>query len=231
MVFSSPLFLFLFFPVFFLLYYLLKGRARICWLLLGSLVFYAWGEPVYVLLMAGEILLIWGCGLGIRRARSLGNRKAAAALLVLGIATALGALLYFKYANLFVTEFRRIAGIRKKWKDIALPIGISFYTFQSLSYLVDVWKGKVPAQGNLIRLGAYIAMFPQLIAGPIVRYEQVAEDMDALAKRSRSPSLEDISTGLRRMIIGLSKKVLVADRKSTRLNSSHPTTSRMPSAA
>ena len=212
MVFSSPLFLFFFFPVFFLLYYLLPSRARMPWLLAGSLFFYAWGEPVYVLLMAGEILMIWLCGLGIQSGLDRGRRKQAALFLILGILLALGALIYFKYANLFVTEFRRLAGIRKRWKSIALPIGISFYTFQSLSYLVDVWKGRVRARRNLIRLGAYISMFPQLIAGPIVRYEQIAGDLDLLAEGRKKPSLEEVCAGLGRMILGLSKKVLIANQ-------------------
>ena len=212
MVFSSPLFLFFFFPVFFLLYYVLPARVRIPWLLAGSLFFYAWGEPVYVLLMAGEILMIWLCGLGIQSARDRGKTRQAALFLALGVLLALGALLYFKYANLFVTEYRRLAGIRKRWKSIALPIGISFYTFQSLSYLIDVWKGRVQARRNLLRLGAYISMFPQLIAGPIVRYGQIAEDLDLLADGRKKPSLQEVSAGMARMILGLSKKVLLANQ-------------------
>ena len=212
MVFSSPLFLFFFFPIFFLLYYLLPSRAKVVWLLAGGLLFYAWGEPVYVFLMIGEILMIWGCGAGIQRALDSGKRKQAVFFLVLGLVLALGALVYFKYTNLFVTEFRRLAGIKKRWKSIALPIGISFYTFQALSYLVDVWKGRIRVQKSPVRLGAYISMFPQLIAGPIVRYEQVSADLDMLASGRKKPSLEDVSAGAVRMIIGLSKKILLANQ-------------------
>jgi len=209
MVFSTPLFLFVFFPVFFGLYLLLPARAKIPWLLIGSLVFYAWGEPAHVFLMAGEILLIWGIGLGIQRARDRGRPRLASLLLFLGVLLILGALVYFKYANLFVTGFRRLTGVRIRWKTVALPIGISFYSFQALSYLVDVRRGRFPAQRNLIRLGAYISMFPQLIAGPIVRYDQVARDLDALARGESRP---DLSEGMGRMILGLGKKVLIANQ-------------------
>ena len=212
MVFSTPLFLFVFFPVFFGLYLLLPARAKIPWLLIGSLVFYAWGEPAHVFLMAGEILLIWGIGLGIQRARDRGRPRLASLLLFLGVLLILGALVYFKYANLFVTGFRRLTGVRIRWKTVALPIGISFYSFQALSYLVDVRRGRFPAQRNLIRLGAYISMFPQLIAGPIVRYDQVARDLDALARGESRPGLSDLYGGMGRMILGLGKKVLIANQ-------------------
>ena len=204
MVFSSLTFLFAFLPVFFLVYFLsgkLFGiRGMNLALLLFSLFFYAWGEPVYVLLMLFSICANYGFGLLAERAK----RKRG--VLALAAAVNLSLIIVFKYSGLFVSSLNSLSGLGLAVPEIALPIGISFYTFQALSYVVDVCRGEVKAQRSIISFGAYISMFPQLIAGPIVRYETVAPQID-----SRKPREEDIAWGIRRFLIGLGKKTLIAN--------------------
>ena len=203
MVFSSLTFLFLFLPAVIACYFLLPGvRARNCVLLLFSLVFYAWGEPVYVLLMLLSILLNYLAGLGMER---FPRRKKP--LLLLALAFNLGAIGYFKYAGFFLASVSSLFALRLPALRIALPIGISFYTFQILSYVIDVYRGRTAAQKNLLSLATYITMFPQLVAGPIVRYETVRDELSV-----RKVSLDDFTEGLSRFFFGLGKKVLIANQ-------------------
>ena len=193
MLFSSIPFLYYFLPVTVLLYWAVPKRAKNASLLLCSLFFYGWGEPKYLLLMAATILLGYGFGLLIERFRTR-------LVLTAALAFPIAFLLYFKYTDFFLGMFSL------PLMGIALPIGISFYTFQILSYLVDVYRGDVPAQRNPIDFAAYVALFPQLVAGPIVRYQAVAEEL-----RSRHTSQDDVACGIRRFVIGLGKKVLIAN--------------------
>ena len=203
MLFSSIPFLYYFLPCVLLLYFLAPKRLKNAVLLLASLVFYAWGEPIYVLLMAGSIASGYVLGLLIEKFRAMPLGKL---FLIVSVAISLGLLGYFKYVDFFISNFNAVFGLSVPLLRIALPIGISFYTFQLLSYTIDVYRGTVAAQRNFITLAAYIAMFPQLIAGPIVRYSDVAAQL-----KSRTHSFEKIALGIRRFILGLAKKILIAN--------------------
>ncbi len=195
MVFSSNVFLFAFLPGVLVTYFCLPRRFRNAVLLLWSLFFYGWGEPVYLLLMLGDILLNYLCGRWIGWSRQRGKRGRTA--MVTGVILNLLLLAFFKYAG-----FLSGGAIR----GIVLPIGISFYIFQSMSYCIDVYRQDAPMQRNVLTFGTYVTLFPQLIAGPIVRYADVAEMME-----SRRENLSQFSSGVRRFIVGLSKKVLLAN--------------------
>ncbi len=203
MVFSSLTFLFAFLPVTLLGYRLLPKRLRIGFLLLVSLFFYAWGEPLYVFLMIGSILVNWG--IGFKVAGDGPHRKA---WLALAIGLNLLLLLIFKYTGLLWDTVKGLfpAPISEKTVAIRLPIGISFFTFQIMSYVIDVYRGKARAQKNPIVFGAYVSMFPQLIAGPIVRYVDIEEQLD-----SPDLSLESFALGVRLFVTGLGKKALLAN--------------------
>lgn len=203
MLFSSIPFLYYFLPLVLAVYFLTPARFRNAVLLLASLIFYAWGEPKYVLLMLASILS--GCGFGLLQERYRGQ-KGAKLFCGLSVAVSLSFLLYFKYADFFLENFNAATGLGVPLLRIALPIGISFYTFQIISYTVDVYRGE-PAQKNLIHLAAYVAMFPQLIAGPIVRYSDIAQQLE---HRSHSTALA--AEGVRRFLIGLGKKILIANQ-------------------
>ena len=200
MIFSSIPFLYYFLPLALLLCYLVPSRARNAFLLLASLVFYAWGEPKYLPIMAAATALGYGFGLAIERFRRF--RKP---LLVLSITSSLGFLLYFKYADFFLENLNGL-GLNVPLLRLALPVGISFYTFQILSYTVDVYRGEVKAQGNPIDLACYVTFFPQLIAGPIVRYKDIAAQL-----RDRPQNLDNLRLGTGRFLVGLGKKVLLAN--------------------
>lgn len=203
MLFSSIPFLYYFLPLVLAVYFLTPARFRNAVLLLASLIFYAWGEPKYVLLMLASILSGYGFGLLQERYR---GQKGAKLVCGLSVAVSLSFLLYFKYADFFLENFNAATGLGVPLLRIALPIGISFYTFQIISYTVDVYRGE-PAQKNLIHLAAYVAMFPQLIAGPIVRYSDIAQQLE---HRSHSTALA--TEGVRRFLIGLGKKILIANQ-------------------
>lgn len=203
MLFSSIPFLYYFLPLVLAVYFLTPARFRNVVLLLASLIFYAWGEPKYVLLMLASILSGYGFGLLQERYR---GQKGAKLVCGLSVAVSLSFLLYFKYADFFLENFNAATGLGVPLLRIALPIGISFYTFQIISYTVDVYRGE-PAQKNLIHLAAYVAMFPQLIAGPIVRYSDIAQQLE---HRSHSTALA--AGGVRRFLIGLGKKILIANQ-------------------
>ena len=204
MLFSSIPFLYAFLPLVLLVYFIVPKCLKNAVLLVFSLVFYAWGEPRYVFIMIVSVT----CGyvLGILIDKYKNSRTLSRLFLILSAVISLGLLAYFKYANFFIKNFAALTGLSLPLLKIVMPIGISFYTFQLLSYTIDVYRGNVPAQKNYITLAAYIALFPQLIAGPIVRYSDVAEQL-----RNRTHTFEKISHGIRRFIIGLSKKVLVAN--------------------
>ena len=200
MVFSSLLFLYAFLPVCLLLYFLVPGlTGKNIVLLCASLVFYAWGEPVYVFLMLAVAALNWGFGLLLGKKRSKG-------LLALCVALNLASLVVFKYAGFLVENCNALFGTAFRVPQISLPIGISFYTFQALSYSVDVYRKDVGAQRSYWKFLLYVSMFPQLIAGPIVRYVDVAAQIE-----SRESDPENVFRGVTRFCVGLGKKVLLAD--------------------
>ena len=206
MVFASPVFLFVFFPVFLPVYRLLPPKARPYWLLAGSLAFYFWGEPVYVLLMVAVILVTWAAGFAVAVLKEKKRDRAAGAVVVLSVLLILSGLIWFKYSEFLLTALRDLFHARWRIASVVLPIGISFYTFQAVSYVIDVRRGSVRAIRNPFKVGAYISMFPQLIAGPIVRAGEIAENLDA-----PQMSLEASWHGMIRFIRGLGKKVLLAN--------------------
>ena len=204
MVFSSLIFIFAFLPVTLALYYLVPFKAKNVVLLLCSLVFYAWGEPVYVVLMILNIAFNYVAGLDI--SMNADNLKRKRAALILCMVFDLGLLGFFKYAGFVVDNINVLFGCDIPFRAVGLPVGISFYTFQVMSYIIDVYKGEIKAQKNPLTLGVYVTMFPQLIAGPIVQYSDVEKQ---LAQRVISREL--FSSGVSRFIVGLSKKVILAN--------------------
>ena len=203
MLFSSIPFAFYFLPAVLALYFAVPFLFKNAVLLVFSLVFYAWGEPGYLLLMAVSILLGWLFGLLIGKYRGTARARL---FLVLSVAVSLGLLGWFKYADFAVNTLNAL-GLNLPLPHVALPIGISFYTFQILSYTIDVYRGDALPQRSPVDFGAYVSMFPQLIAGPIVRYSDVARQL-----KHRTHSLEKASLGVRRLLIGLGKKVLIANQ-------------------
>lgn len=205
MVFSSTIFLCVYLPLVLLGYYICPKKGRNLFLLIASLVFYAWGEPKYVFLMIFSILVNYIFGRLMDKHRE--NKKRLKLMLVLSVVIDIGLLSVFKYTDFIITNVNAIFGANFDLLNIALPIGISFYTFQAMSYTIDVYRDDVRVQKNLIDFGMYITMFPQLIAGPIVRYADV---QDQLAERSVTTA--DFSEGIMRFVVGLGKKVLLANQ-------------------
>ena len=203
MLFSSIPFLYCFLPAVVLAYFLVPQRLKNAVLLVFSLLFYGWGEPRYVFLMMTTIAIFYGCGLAIGKAQTQNYKKL---WLTLSVAVGIGLLAIFKYADFFIENINAATGISIPLLRLALPVGISFYTFQSLSYTIDVYRGKAAVQRDPIAFGAYVTLFPQLIAGPIVRYTDVARELN-----SRTHSWEDAMLGIRRFLIGLGKKIILAD--------------------
>ena len=201
MLFSSIPFLFYFLPPVLLLYFLTPDRWKNLTLLLSSLVFYGWGEPRFLLFMLASIAQ--GYAFGRLMERYPRHKRP---FLILSAVLSLGLLGYCKYAGFFLRTLGTLTGLSLPALQIALPIGISFYTFQVLSYVVDVYRGTVPPQRNLLQLATYVAMFPQLIAGPIVRYADIAPELTR-----RRHTLTDAAAGARRFVVGLGKKVLIAN--------------------
>lgn len=211
MVFSSTVFLFLFLPLVIMIYYnpFVKGRKfKNLFLLLASLFFYAWGEPVYVFLMLISISVTWILAFFLR-----GRYKKV--VLTVGIIYHVGVLFIFKYLTFLTSQLGLILNQDFSYIKIALPIGISFFTFQLMSYFLDVYKGEAKPQKNIFNLGLYVSLFPQLIAGPIVRYNEIEEQIN-----TRVESVENVSAGMKRFIYGLSKKLLLADYLSAIADSS-----------
>lgn len=203
MLFSSIPFLYYFLPAVLILYFIVPQKLKNLVLLVSSLFFYGWGEPRYVIIMSVAIVTGYVFGRLIEAFRGKGLSKV---FLILSVLSAVAILGYFKYADFFIENFNAVTGLSLPLLKIALPIGISFYLFQLLSYTVDVYRGDVPVQKNIISFGAYIALFPQLIAGPIVRYADIAEQL-----QHRTHSFEKCAYGIRRFMIGLSKKILLAN--------------------
>ena len=204
MLFSSIPFLYYFLPLVLAVYFLVPRGAKNAVLFASSLLFYAWGEPRFCVFMLLSILQGYVFGRLIEKHAQ--NKKRSKLFLTASVALSLALLAYCKYADFFLSSVNAVTGLSFKLLHVTLPIGISFYTFQILSYVVDVYRGEVPAQKSFLKLGTYIAMFPQLIAGPIVRYADIAPQLD-----SRQTTLEDVSSGACRFVIGLSKKVLLAN--------------------
>ena len=204
MLFSSIPFLYYFLPLVLAVYFLTPRAGKNAVLFLSSLLFYAWGEPRFCIFMLLSILQGYVFGRLIEKHAQ--NKKRSKLFLTASVALSLALLAYCKYADFFLSSVNAVTGLSFKLLHVTLPIGISFYTFQILSYVVDVYRGEVPAQKSFLKLGTYIAMFPQLIAGPIVRYAEIAPQLD-----SRQTTLEDLSSGACRFVIGLSKKVLLAN--------------------
>ncbi|MGG1518437.1 MBOAT family protein [Paenibacillus oryzisoli] len=204
MVFSSLIFLFQFLPAALLVYYASPKRLRNVVLLTASLIFYAWGEPLYIFLMIFATVFDYANGLLIDKFR---HRKAIARTIFIGsLSGNLAILCFYKYAGFIVDNLNRLFHLQLQAADLPLPVGISFYTFQTMSYVVDVYLGKTAAQRNLAAFGTYVAMFPQLVAGPIVKYGEVARQLV-----SRSVTLERFGEGAEWFIRGLAKKVLLAN--------------------
>lgn len=202
MVFSSVTFLFYFLPGFLVLYFLAPAWAKNTVLLLCSLFFYAWGEPAFVLVLLLSIALNYGFGRALESARK--------PILIAGIATNLLLLGVFKYLDFLLGALQQVLPVAERWVPsdvgLALPLGISFFTFQSVSYLIDVYRKDTRPERNIVTMGAYIAMFPQLVAGPIVRYKTIVEDL-----HKKRLSMESAYAGIRYFVVGLAMKVLLAD--------------------
>lgn len=209
MVFSTTTFLFLFLPTVLAVYYIpfvKKNRSLSNFMLTAaSIVFYAWGEPIFVLVMLGSIIINWAFGLAVKK--NLKKSKSKAKLAVgLSVAVDLSILLVFKYLTFILENYNLLFNKNINTLNIALPIGISFFTFQAMSYVIDVYRGKGEAQKNPLNVALYISFFPQLIAGPIVRYETVADEI-----QNRRENIDDFCNGVYRFMLGLCKKVLIAN--------------------
>ncbi|MBE5934761.1 MAG: MBOAT family protein [Lachnospiraceae bacterium] len=203
MLFSSITFLYVFLPIIVALYFIVPYKVKNYVLLLASLIFYAWGEPKYIIIMIVQIILGYIFAIIIDKYRDKSSVKYMLAMIVI---VNLGFLVYFKYANFFIRTFGQVTGVSVNLLKIALPIGISFYTFQIVSYVIDVYRGTVALQKNPFYLATYISFFPQLIAGPIVRYVDVEKQLV-----ERKSDFDKIAHGIRRFVLGLGKKVLIAN--------------------
>ena len=201
MVFSSLLFLFRFLPLILIAYFAVPKRFRNGVLFIGSLIFYGWGEPVYISLLLFSSLVDFTHGKMIGRLLEQGDKRKARWVVASSAVINLGLLGFFKYTDFLLGAVNAWFGTQIPLLGLALPIGISFYTFQTMSYTIDVYRGKAKVQNNLINFGAYVAMFPQLIAGPIVRYSTIAEELD-----ERQESYDQFADGISIFILGLGGK-------------------------
>lgn len=205
MVFSSLLFMFIYLPIVLAVYYIVPLKWRNIWLFAVNLVFYAWGEPVYVFLMLFSITINYITGFFVVQHKH-SNRKRSKRILIINIVINLALLAFFKYYDLFASTLNLIPGVNIPILGLTLPIGISFYTFQTMSYPIDIYRGDALLQKNYISFGTFVALFPQLIAGPIVRYKDIADQLGF-----RACGIEQFSSGVRRFCVGLAKKVLIAN--------------------
>lgn len=206
MVFSSVLFLFYYLPIVLTLYFLAPKKFRNLVLFLSSLFFYSWGEPKYIWIMLFSSILDFTCGKMIFKNKENNNLSKAKRWLLISIFINLGMLGFFKYSNFFLDNINNVFNLNVSLLNITLPIGISFYTFQTMSYTIDVYRNETEVQNNLLSFATYVTLFPQLIAGPIVRYKTVAKELD-----NRQESFTLFGEGVKRFIIGLAKKVLLAN--------------------
>ena len=207
MVFSSTVFLLIFLPVVAGIYFLCPRKARNTVLLLFSLVFYGWGEPKYILIMLFSTVFDYTNARLIGHFRDAGKQKAAKAVLIVDVVGNLGILGFFKYTDFAIDNLNSLLSAGIPALGLALPIGISFYTFQTMSYTIDVYRGIVKDQKNILNVGAYVTLFPQLIAGPIVQYKTVEHEL-----MYRRESVFEASRGMQRFVVGLAKKVLIANQ-------------------
>lgn len=205
MVFSSVVFLYYYLPFVLAVYYLAPRKYRNIWLFIVNLVFYGWGEPVYILLMLFSIALNYTSGRLVNYWREK-DKKRARRVLACNTTLNLLLLIVFKYADLIVSTIDQLTGASLPLPGLALPIGISFYTFQGMSYPIDVYRGNAETQSSFIKFGTFVSLFPQLIAGPIVRYKDIADQLD-----ERRENLAQFSAGVRHFTVGLAKKVLIAN--------------------
>ena len=206
MVFSDLFFLFRFLPVVLLIYFVSPRKFRNFILFVTSLFFYAWGEPIYVLLMLFSTGVDFTLGKLVYKYKNTGKLKAAKKCVIASVIINLSLLGFFKYTDFLIGSINNIFGLSIDLLHVALPIGISFYTFQTMSYTLDIYMNNEKPQGNMISFGAYVAMFPQLIAGPIVQYRMVSKELV-----SRKENFDDFAIGVRKFILGIGKKVLLAN--------------------
>lgn len=204
MVFSSILFIFRFLPIAMGIYFLTPKKLKNLSLLILSLIFYSWGEPRYFLLMIASIFVDYFISINIEKNNK--NKKIKILLLAISIIFNVGILFFFKYINFFIENINSIFNMSLNNLKITLPLGISFYTFQTMSYTIDVFLGKVKAEKNIINFGAFVCLFPQLIAGPIVKYIDISKEL-----KNRDINLDEIQEGIRLFILGLGSKVLIAN--------------------
>ena len=206
MVFSSTIFIFFFLPTVLFAYYISPKKIRNGILLTFSLIFYCWGEPVYILIMLFSTVFDYINGLLIEKFKYEQKRLLAKAVLINSIIINLGILCFFKYGNFFIENINSAFGVGIRLLEVTLPIGISFYTFQTMSYTIDIYRDNAKAQRNIVNFGAYVTMFPQLVAGPIVQYKDISIQLN-----SRKETLSNFTYGIHRFVIGLSKKVILAN--------------------
>jgi len=203
MVFSSITFLYYFLPILLLIYFVVPSKFKNLILLLFSLLFYFYGEPTYIWILLLSILVNYIGGLVIGNSKSKDLKKL---YLILTIIFDVGLLFYFKYTDFFISNINNIVGSNLSLMHIVMPIGISFFTFQTMSYVIDVYIGNVKYNKNILDFGTYVALFPQLVAGPIVRYKDIDDEL-----KDRVHSFDNFSKGIERFVIGLGKKVLLAN--------------------
>lgn len=204
MVFSSIVFLYIFLPIMLLLYFIVPSKFKNAIMILASLVFFAWGEIRYIFIMLVLAVMDFICGKQITKYQD--NKKKKILFLMINVVVNLGILFFFKYADFIITNINNLTGLSIPLLNIPLPIGVSFNTFQSLSYVIDVYRGTVKCEKSFYNYLTYTTLFPQIIAGPIVRYETVDEELE-----TKNISLDNFSAGMKRFIIGLGKKVLIAN--------------------
>lgn len=206
MVFSSLLFLFRFLPIVLIMYFLAPKKARNTLLFLSSLIFYAWGEPIYIVLMLFSTIVDYTLGLFVSHYLSKNLKSKARLCVIISAIINLSLLGFFKYWDFFIGSINSIFSLNLPIFQLALPIGISFYTFQTMSYTIDIYRGNAKAQKNIISFGAYVALFPQLIAGPIVQYKTIAKQLN-----ERTCTYDEFAVGIHYFMIGLGKKILFAN--------------------
>ncbi|MEG1179416.1 MAG: MBOAT family protein [Oscillospiraceae bacterium] len=206
MVFSSLIFLFVFLPAVLLIYYICPAKYRNLFLFIASLIFYAWGEPIYITIMLFSTVFDFANGLLIEKFKQNEQNKKAKIVLINALVVNLAILCFFKYTDFFLANINTLFSSDVSLLKIALPIGISFYTFQTMSYTIDVYRGEVKAQKNIIAFGTFVSLFPQLVAGPIVRYKTIADQLE-----QRKVTSKIFAQGVGRFVFGLAKKVLLAN--------------------